>query len=343
MITILAGILLAQQSALQPEVSFELCNEWVFDDPASMQFKFGNPEQDGRNFALYMRNLPISPRTLEPVELRTGGFTFEFRRQDQKRLEVEGVAYWVVDEDSESVLCLTPDRRKLVRIDRETLEVEATQVTEPRSPIIFDAGESLGRIIGDRSEPFLLVANRQMFWGPERLVSIDTAVILQPYLQQSPLRFIEYLDTSNPQRALGFFCPDFWKWWDEHYGGGPNGVLACGDVYTGQIHWKLPGRFRWIDRIEGTILALDREGKWYTVLEASGRTIPIAPYPTMVERSGRYFPDFEVVDDLLVSLGNYLDERMERTHVVLRTYRVKRTFKDHENSFKELTQGLVRP
>lgn len=100
-----------------------------------------------------------------------------------------------------------------------------------------------------------------------------SALLLDP-LRVSPLRFIRYHDSSNPQRALGWFIPDYWEFQKVNFSGSLIGwVLGCGDLFTGKIHWKLSDQYSWAGRVGDKILARRRTeaGEWWFLDEQTGK------------------------------------------------------------------------
>lgn len=343
MVTILAGILLAQQSALQPEVSFEL----VWESTNSPLALHGSSPDDWRYKQLHIGGTPSNPLNGQPVPNRSGDINFRFDPYSAKTVLIGASKYQIAHQNEKFSLAVSEKWDSIVKLSPDRKVLETLTAQDPKNPVFIDGyGWSNSGLSGRLADGFLLVLNRYE-GARDSFTAKDSLVLLNP-LRPSPLKFAYVLDTSNPSRALGMFCPDFRPILEKKRND-PLGY-ACGDVFTGQIHWKLDKRISLIGRVGGTILAVGwnenpEESEWFSILESSGRAVPITPHPSMKSiKSISYYPDFFVVDDLLVSIGRpiYQSGFPGISGQIIRTYRVKRTFKNHENSFQELTQGSAR-
>jgi hypothetical protein len=105
----------------------------------------------------------------------------------------------------------------------------------------------------------------------EHDVSYESLILLEPF-KPSPLPIYLFLDLTQPQRAIGYWHPDFNGYLkSQHWYGVTGQQLACGDIYTGKVHWKLPPSYRWAARVSGKILTYGSQGKWSLYDERTGK------------------------------------------------------------------------
>ncbi len=147
-----------------------------------------------------------------------------------------------------------------------------------------------------------------------------SALLLDP-LRVSPLRFIRYHDSSNPQRALGWFIPDYWEHKKVNFSGSLTGwVLGCGDLFTGKIHWKLSDRYSWAGRVGDKILARrwTEAGEWWFLDEQTGKPTRVPKQIETLLRSMRDLRNlqFGAVDGYLLLWGGNEDG----SHLVLKSF-----------------------
>lgn len=127
-------------------------------------------------------------------------------------------------------------------------------------------------VTGNLNDGYLRVTSYPM--QSEHDVSYECLILLKPF-KPSPLPIYLFLDLTQPKRAIGYWHPNFNKWLAETNWYTVEGKqLVCGDIFTGEIHWKLPPNFRWAGRVSNRLLCLGPDGKWNILNENSGDLMP---------------------------------------------------------------------
>lgn len=146
---------------------------------------------------------------------------------------------------------------------------------------------------------------RQGYWFVESFPAYEErdsryhGIILDNPLRVSPLQFTLYHDLTVPERALGVYQINFFDYMRTYYTYiVKESPIACGNIYTGHVHWKLDDDISWAQRIGDFIIAYDRQNReWLIVNEDSGETSPLG-VPQLENRSPG--SGLRVIDGLLV-------------------------------------------
>lgn len=162
---------------------------------------------------------------------------------------------------------------------------------------------SPSRAFGKFSDGFFWVTNKG--FDADVTQAYQSIVVLDPFMV-TPLKFTFYRDVSNPRRVIGDFYENFERDREEStYKYLRPDCIACGDLYTGKIHWKLGKEFRWAGRVgEKTLAWSVNTPHWFTVDEKTGATTAIQS--SVLSRYSR--PVFSSLDGCLV-LAEFTDGR----------------------------------
>lgn len=185
---------------------------------------------------------------------------------------------------------------KIEKLDFQGKMLEETgysKLTQATQPMLYFPPY---QFIGNVKDGFFTIFSNP-FYG-EHNTAYQTVVLLSP-LRVSPIKLIQYLDLTEPKRAIGFYHENFNQWAATTNGTTLMGqVVACGDINTGKIFWKLSPDFKWAGRVGGRVLAYNyRSHVWYLINEASGA-------PTVFLSA--YLKDVNPMTQTMLAMENHL-------------------------------------
>ncbi len=155
------------------------------------------------------------------------------------------------------------------RLDGNRQVLELAPATNPTQPMLLFPPY---RLSGTVANDYFLARSGSSF--SEYASALESVVLLKP-LQVSSLKFYRYFDLSHPNRSIGLYHNNYNLWRAETYNSTVTGQqIACGDIFTGKVFWKLPVSYIWAGRVGDIIVAYDLKTKsWYQIDELNGSPV----------------------------------------------------------------------